>query len=91
LEPFFAPGILNGEYLAIQLSKAKAFLQLRMDSPKFAYVIWEGGKKNVIRCSNITRGVAASGQSVMAKLKKKSQKAWAAKVIEVGKRNLEFC
>jgi len=51
-------------------------------------MIWEGGKKSIIKFSNNKEGVAAPGQNVMAKTKKKSQKQWSARVMEVGKAKL---
>ena len=60
-----------------------------MNSPTFAFVIWEDGSKSVIRCSKITEGVAAPNENVRIKYGK-GRKTWAAKVMEVGKTRLTY-
>jgi len=62
-----------------------------MSSPKFALVIWEDGKKSVERCKKIAEGVAAPNQRVMIRYgKKNSQKTWPARVLEVGKKLIQY-
>ena len=57
-----------------------------MEDPTFAYVVWEDGRKSVIRCNTITEGVASPGQNVMIRWKKQ-KRMYRAKVIAVGKAN----
>ena len=55
-----------------------------MEDPTFAYVVWEDGKKSVIRCNTITKGVASPGQNITIRWKKQ-KRMYRAKVIAVGK------
>jgi len=54
-------------------------------------VIWEDGKKSVEWCNKIAEGEAAPNQCALIRYgKKNSQKTWPARVLEVGKKLIQY-